>query len=160
MRKALQEDLKQEYLCEMANMFKQETGLPVNIWIDDGGYWLSAGHKEPRIKFQNNYANNTQINARVPLIISDEPIIPESVKNVTNVEISEKDLNTINNFIKRYKKLLIKVGNPEDNIHTQSYLIKALGKDLEYAKSLNIKNPWENIEYLNNFDNEYLANLE
>jgi len=145
---------------EMSCMTKQETGLPVNIFIDDGGYWLHAGHKEPRIKFQNNYANDIQINAQVPLIISEEPIIPESNENKINVEISERDLNMVKNFIRRYKNLLIKVGNPKDNLHTQSYFIKTIEKDLSYAKRLNIKNPWEKIEYLNNFDNELLKNLD
>ncbi|MDR2583586.1 MAG: DUF4116 domain-containing protein [Fibromonadaceae bacterium] len=145
---------------EVASMTKQETGLPVNIFIDDGGYWLDAGYKEPRITFQNNYADDIQLNAQVPLIISEEPIIPESNENKINVEISERDLNMVKNFIRRYKNLLIKVGNPKDNLHTQCYFIKTIEKDLSYAKSLNIKNPWEKTEYLNNFDNELLKKLD
>ena len=40
-----------EYLCEMANKWKRDTLLPMNIWIDEQQTYVQGGHSK-RIKFQ------------------------------------------------------------------------------------------------------------
>ena len=41
----------------MANLYQDETGLPVNIWIDTAKEYISGKHAK-RIKFQTNTGGN------------------------------------------------------------------------------------------------------
>lgn len=43
-----------ERIYEMANRRKRQTGLPINIWIDENGWYKLSGHGK-RIKVQMNY---------------------------------------------------------------------------------------------------------
>lgn len=45
-------------ICSMANRRKWQTGLPVNIWIDENGSYRKGGHGK-RIKFQLNYGEKS-----------------------------------------------------------------------------------------------------
>lgn len=58
---------------EMANVSKDDTGLPYDLWIDSAGD--SRRKHGPRVKVQVN-------NTFIPLIISDNPDIPKSVKRM------------------------------------------------------------------------------
>jgi hypothetical protein len=68
-------------ICEMSNLLKRYTGLPVNLWIDDGGTYMNSGHAE-RLKFQNNTKDN----------ITPNDLIPISVHDDFNVYASEKEI--------------------------------------------------------------------
>ena len=88
-------------MCEMANLSKRNTDLPVNIWIQEE---TTTNYNLPRIKFQNNYGNNFDIRAWVPVSIEDEPKI--LVKN-TKLNISGKDLDKVFEWIKLNKQGLL-----------------------------------------------------
>jgi hypothetical protein len=45
-------------LEEMSVLFKRDSGLPVNLWLDDSGTWKNTGHWK-RIKFQSTHGNKT-----------------------------------------------------------------------------------------------------
>ena len=40
-----------ELVCEMVNKYKEETGLPMNIWIDETQTYVRGGQSK-RIEFQ------------------------------------------------------------------------------------------------------------
>jgi hypothetical protein len=48
---------KHNFLNEIANIIKNDSGLPVNIWVDDLGVDRLNKHSPDRIKFQNNKSN-------------------------------------------------------------------------------------------------------
>lgn len=65
-------------MLEMATLRSQDSGLPVDIWLDEGN--LYKGHA-PRIKFR---ANNDQRTTREfsSMIISDPPIIENMERTI------------------------------------------------------------------------------
>lgn len=89
-------------LFEMANFRMSDTGLPVNIWIDESGSSQSNKHSIPRIKFQNNYSEKADRNSLIPISIDNAPKILSGVS-----KIKSKDLNIIKRFIKLNIKELL-----------------------------------------------------
>ena len=89
----------EDYLYEMANVSKQDTKLPYDIWIDSVGKDRSSEHNLPRIKVDVD-------GDRIPVSISDEPEI--LVSNKTIPEFSE-----IKKYIKKYKDVFLKHWNKE-----------------------------------------------
>lgn len=58
----------------LALLKKSESGLPVNLYLDDCGDWDKRGHAK-QVYFQGNYAESADINKLVPLSISWDPKI-------------------------------------------------------------------------------------
>lgn len=81
---------------EMANVSKDDTGLPYDLWIDSAGD--SRRKHGPRVKVQVN-------NTFIPLIISDNPDIPKSVKK--NGVSDFPHLAEIQKYIRAYKEILL-----------------------------------------------------
>lgn len=77
--------LNEQYLLEMANVKSTDTGLPYDIWIDSLGKDRDVEHNIPRIKVNVN-------GKYIPIEISDEPDIPESVKKMGIVDFDKKSL--------------------------------------------------------------------
>ena len=72
--------LNEDALFEMANIWKEDTGLPYHLWIDSKGIERGNEHcGHPRLKIQVD-------NNLIPVDICDDPQIPDSV-----LEISSKD---------------------------------------------------------------------
>ena len=70
-----------ERFCEMSNFYKNQTGLPVNIWIDAAQEYKKGKHAK-RIKFQLNTGKNIGGQATCPMMLNGE--IPETL--ITKVE--------------------------------------------------------------------------
>ena len=87
---------------EMINMSKEDSGLPVIVWILGE---ISVCHNLPRIKFQNNYANKVQIQNLISLTISDNPQVLD--KNI-KIEISSNDFEKIRKWVIMNRNLLMK----------------------------------------------------
>ena len=92
-------------LVEMATLRKFETGLPVNIFVDDGGTWSKTGHGK-RIKFQPDTGNTPITKNMIPMSIEDEPRI--LIKN-PKLSINSKQINQIKLFIRINKDILLNV---------------------------------------------------
>lgn len=88
-------------LFEMANLRISDTGLPVNIWLDEAGVQRNVQHAAPRLKFQNNYSEKADPNNLIPISISTHPQVLAGT-----VRIKNKDLNTIKTFIILNESLL------------------------------------------------------
>lgn len=97
--------LEEDYLLEMANVNKQDTGLPYDLWIDSVGKDRNNKHNEPRIKVDVD-------NQLIPIIIDKEnPDIPESVKKQGIKTF--KNINKIKDYVKKYYDVFIKHWNKE-----------------------------------------------
>ena len=92
----LLENEDKEVLMEMSGLRKEDTNLPVNIWIDDVGNERSTPHNLPRIKFQNDTSNKLKSRNTIPMSISIEPEV--LVKNF-QTKLTTSDINQIKQFI-------------------------------------------------------------
>lgn len=91
---ALESELESAY--EMANVSKDDTGLPYDFWIDSlGDKRKSHG---PRIKVRVD-------SKEIPVTISDNPDIPESVRKTGVNDFPH--LAEIKKYIKAYKNILM-----------------------------------------------------
>jgi hypothetical protein len=105
----LEENLKIE---EMATLRKNDSGLPVNLYLDDIGSWSKSGHWK-RIKFQPNAGDRPVTRDMVPMSIDDNPQI--LVKNA-KIDLNAKQLNQIKAFVKANKDLLLQLADAEISI--------------------------------------------
>jgi hypothetical protein len=90
-------------IYEMSTFSKLDSGLPVNLWLDTASNYINGGHWK-RIKFQLNYGNNIQNDNLGVMTISDDPQI--IINNKQKVEVSNKDIETIRQFVIKYKDYL------------------------------------------------------
>ncbi|MDR0675546.1 MAG: hypothetical protein LBF97_00700 [Elusimicrobiota bacterium] len=101
-------DLENKIITEEgATLRKFETGLPVNIFIDDGGLWKKGKHWK-RIKFQADKGNKPYTKNMPSMTIEDEPkIIEKRIK----VYLTSKEIEQIKKFVKINKNLLLDLEN-------------------------------------------------
>jgi hypothetical protein len=96
-------------LEEMAGLRKHDSGLPVNIWLDDSHAYTRGRHAK-RIKFQGDYGNNVNAGNMFSMIISkDDPQIP--VKQLPKLRLPKKDIDAIKNFVRNNADLLDKLAD-------------------------------------------------
>jgi len=87
-------------MYEFANLPQSDTGLSVNIWIDDSGFERSNKHSPYRIKFQNNTNPNIRQSDLIPMSISDNPEI--LVKGSHLSKVNMKIAKEVFEFVKKY----------------------------------------------------------
>ncbi len=109
-------DLDEDYLIEMAVVSKEDSELPYDIWLDKAGHQRNVPHNKPRIKVRVN-------NDLIPVLISDNPDVPENVKK-NNSNWNFKGLNNVKKFILKYKDVLIQYW---ENQLTDKQVLNALG---------------------------------
>lgn len=80
-------------LFEMANVSKDDTGLPYTLWIDSLGSRRKTGHNDPRLKVEVN-------GNRIPVSISKNPEI------LVNKKIN--NFGEVRDYIIRYYDVFIK----------------------------------------------------
>lgn len=83
---------------EMANVSKDDTGLPYNIWIDSLGKDRQNKHNSPRIKVDVN-------GKLIPVTIGDNPDIPESVKKTGTKDFA--CIAEVKKYIRAYKDVFL-----------------------------------------------------
>jgi flagellar basal body rod protein FlgG len=103
---SLRENIEPIHLIEMSKLTAQETGLPVDIWIDEGGTFTKSGHGK-RIKFQGD-KNNPNTYNWVPLTVSEDPQIP--IKNIKH-NLNNQEIGQIKLFVAKNLDILNKLGN-------------------------------------------------
>lgn len=94
-------NLDEDYFLEMANAVKEDTGLPYDIWLDSRGKERNISHNLPRIKVDVD-------GNLIPVIISDDPRIPDNIKIKTF-----RKFNEVRKFIIQNKDVLLKHWNKE-----------------------------------------------
>lgn len=134
--------LTEDLLLEMANVSPRVTGLPYTLWIDSAGVGRINTHNEPRVKIK---VDGTYI----PMTISDNPEIPESVVNNSGIT-TFKDINIVKRYIKAYKKVLLAhyLGQIDDTaaLSLLSTLPKAKEAELRLSDMINLR-PNIRLEY-------------
>jgi hypothetical protein len=96
-------------LEEMSTLKKSDTGLPVNIWVDDTGAYIRGRHAK-RIKFQGDYGNKTNAGNLFSMILSkDDPQVP--AKQLQRLKLPAKDIDAIKIFVKNNADLLDKLAD-------------------------------------------------
>lgn len=99
--------IDEDNLCEMADIDKQQSNLPVIVWAN-GPRNMKHGF---RIKFQNSYSNHDDGSQMIPMTISDNPQIPKSVH--TKLKIKERDLEKVKQWVILNKQALLKYAKGE-----------------------------------------------
>ena len=99
-----------KHIDEMANVSKQDTGLPYSVWIDSEGKDRVAPHNVPRLKVDVD-------GDRIPVSISDTP------KILVNKNIPQ--FSKISSWIIKYKNVLLQHWNKE---LTDRQTLNMLGK--------------------------------
>ena len=105
-----------EKLYEMANRRKRQTGLPVNIWIDENG-WYKLGRHAKRIKVQMNYGEKMQNQPFCCMNLFGK-IIKNTFKK-SECEVSSKDLEQVSNYVLNNSYALDKVA--DEKIYMDDY---------------------------------------
>lgn len=89
---------------EMANVSKEDTGLPYDLWIDSIGSDRNSKHSAPRLK--------VRIDGKfIPVLLSDNPDIPDSVKKAGIKDFPH--LSEIKKYIKAYLDIFLAHYNKE-----------------------------------------------
>lgn len=104
LQKFLEEDYiesNKQPLYEFADLVPEDTNLVSVIWVDGP---RNMKHSK-RIKFQNNTANSLNGGEMIPITISDDPQIPNSIR--TKLRIKEKELTRIKQWIILNKQILL-----------------------------------------------------
>lgn len=94
----LQEAINEELLMEMANIKSTVSGLPYDIWLDPHGKDRNNTHNSPRVKVVVG-------DEMIPIELTDEPDVPDSVKKLGKGEFRHKAL--VLRYIKAYRKIML-----------------------------------------------------
>lgn len=92
------------WLFEMANIKKNITGLPMNVWVDEHGASRNVKHNEPRLKIQTDKADKVH-GEGIPISISSEPKV--LVKRF-KAELSDNEINQAKEYIVKHLDILLK----------------------------------------------------
>ena len=109
--------LSEDDLFEMSNIRKNESGLPMNIYVSSGG---SVNHQHgPRIKVMPTSANNMNPHQTVSVMLKQN-ITSDDVVGYS--QLSSDDLSEIRNYINLNYETLIQYW--EDTISTAEMISK------------------------------------
>ena len=103
------EETDLEPVWSMANFRKHASGLPVNIWLDEGEIYKRGGYGK-RIKFQRDRGERASNTNLAVMTISDNPEV------IGDHELSGKDIQAIKDFVLRNKEALEQLSDMEIGI--------------------------------------------
>ena len=109
----------------LALLKKSESGLPVNLFLDDCGDWKKHGHVK-QVYFQGNYADRADITDLVPLSISWDPEIL-SDDDDRYAALADCDIRSIIYFVEWFQFELQDLC-AEDNSYSIQDFCKTAGK--------------------------------
>lgn len=134
-------------IYSMANRRPYQTGLPVNIWIDEKSSYKNSGHWK-RIKFQLNRGLKAYNQPEASMDLSGNVV--KDTFNKALSEISINDIKQISNFVKNNSYALEKVAD-EDIFMDQFDIVMIKGGELASQEQLNEqKNKVDEFIKLNN----------
>ena len=150
----------------MANIYQDETDLPVNIWIDTAKEYISGKHAK-RIKFQTNTGGNIGGQPTCPMMLNGE--IPPKILKRNNIDT--QFISAVRNFVlnnrfalekaadelirdSEFKQIMIKSGEiasteeRDELVHKTKMIIKNKlnnnkfsGKDKDNAEAALLERP-------------------
>lgn len=83
-------------LHEMATLRKKDSGLPVNLYIDDSLSYKRGKHSK-RIKFQTDTGDKPNTRGNFSSMTLDGKVVEKTLPK--KLEISQKDIEAISNFV-------------------------------------------------------------
>lgn len=87
---------KRMQLYEMATLRKKDSGLPVNLYIDDSLSYKRGKHSK-RIKFQTDKGDKPNMRGNFSSMTLDGKVVENTLPK--KLEISQKDIEVISNFV-------------------------------------------------------------
>ena len=96
------------WLFSMANRYKDDVDLPMNIWLDEAEEYKEGGHSK-RIKFQMNHVNRIQKENLASMTL-DGKVVKETYKEKKS-ELDSKDIKEVSNFVKNNSYALDKLAD-------------------------------------------------
>ena len=109
-----EKDTFDQYLDEMAGLRKSDSGLPVNLWLDNTSAYKLSGHWK-RIKFQGDHGNKLNRNNLFTMTISENPeIMPKSAESQINLPV--KEIEQVRAFVKNNHILLSQLADQEISV--------------------------------------------
>ncbi len=90
-------------LQELATLRKKDSKLPVNLYIDDSISYKRGRHSK-RVKFQTNHGNKPNTRGSFSSMTLDGKVVEKTLPS--HLEISQKDLDKIRNFVLNNKDCL------------------------------------------------------
>ena len=95
-----------EPIMSMATYRKNKSGLPVNVWLDDGMAYRKSKHGK-RIKFQPDRGDRPVTDDFTTMTISDNPQV------FGDHELSSKEIQQLKDFVIRNRDLLEQMSDME-----------------------------------------------
>ena len=95
-------------LMEYARLRKQNTGIDIDIFVDDGGAYRRYGHPL-WIYVRNGYSNTAPV---FPIMVSKKPYLPRSISQ-RKLNIKQIDLDAVLIFVSQNASLLKKFADEE-----------------------------------------------
>lgn len=93
--------MESRLVCEMANKYKEETSLPMNIWIDETRSYVDGRHGK-RIKFQLDKSEDFDTH-NCGSMDFDGNIYPQTLQIR---KLSARDLRQLRNFVRNNRRAL------------------------------------------------------
>jgi hypothetical protein len=118
----VEEKSSSEPLWEMAGLRKSDSGLPVNLWLDDSKWYTKAGHWK-RIKFQGDHGNNVNTGNLYSMTISENPVIMPPDAEI-KIKLSSREIEKIKQFVRLNYKLLSDLADAKISFIKFSELMK------------------------------------
>ena len=97
-----------KHICGMANKHQDETGLPMNIWIDEAGAYVDIGCPKG-IRFQLDKARRYNPHNCGAMDLDGNV----HLQTLRLEDLSEQDVNALRNFVRNNKYALDKVADQE-----------------------------------------------
>lgn len=103
---------EKKLLTEMSTLRKEDTNLPMDIWVDEGN--LYQGHA-PRLKFRASREQRTTRDFSSMLLTN-----PPKIENMpNNSPLRKKDIEKLKSFVIKNLDLLLKLANGEIDFTTE-----------------------------------------
>jgi hypothetical protein len=127
------ENLMENYWLDTLSVLrKSETGLPMNIEVDEFGCQeKELWYNTPRIKFQGNYADRLSCRNFIPLSISENPTILLKNGKPSNLKIIDSDMEILFDWIREYRIPLLEVWNQSINLNSD--FMKIIGSPIKHT---------------------------
>ena len=95
-------------LLEMSVLTKKDTGLAMNVWVDDTNAFKNSHYPyRKRIKFQPNTGNRADSRDMVPMSIDPEP---EVLGKHRKLRLNAKDVENLKKFVRLNYDILDALG--------------------------------------------------
>jgi len=95
-----------EFYEMVSHIFKKQSNLPANIYIDDYDRWINLCGKKI-VLFQTNNKEETEYDKMIPMSIENKP---EILVKDEKIDLTLSEIDEIKRFVSECKKPLVQIG--------------------------------------------------